>query len=138
MGGPYGEQSDDGKRFVLSGSLCRHCDGAQLSGHDPGDGVGHIGEMLISPAIPAFISERAGQAAPFYIGVTGGMGAAGRVIGPYAMGTMYDGGGLTPVAWLAVGVAVLSFLSFAVHARISKDIPLHQDAHDKNTGHLNA
>ena len=79
--------------------------------------------MLISPAIPAFISERAGQAAPFYIGVTGGMGAAGRVIGPYAMGTMYDGGGLTPVAWLAVGVAVLSFLSFAVHARISKDIP---------------
>ena len=53
--------------------------------------------------------------------MTGGMGAAGRVIGPYAMGTMYDGGGLTPVAWLAAGVAVLSFLSFAVHARLSRD-----------------
>jgi MFS family permease len=97
-----------------------------------------LGEMLISPAIPAFISDRAGQAAPFYIGVTGGLGAAGRVIGPYAMGTMYDGGGLTPVAWLAAGVAVLSFLSFAVHARLSKDIPLHHDGHDKNAGHLNA
>jgi len=97
-----------------------------------------LGEMLISPAIPAFISERAGQAAPFYIGVTGGMGAAGRVIGPYAMGTMYDGGGLTPVAWLAAGVAVLSFLSFAVHARLSRDWGLGHDRHDKKERQLNA
>lgn len=86
-----------------------------------------LGEMLISPAIPAFISERAGRAAPFYIGVAGGMGAAGRVLGPYAMGTMYDGGGLTPVAWLAAVTAVLSFASFVVHARISRSVILGDD-----------
>lgn len=86
-----------------------------------------LGEMLISPAIPAFIADRAGNSAPFYIGVAGGMGAAGRVIGPYAMGTLYDGGGLTPVAWLAVGTAVMSFISFIIHARLSKSIPLHEN-----------
>ncbi|GAA0834189.1 MFS transporter [Bifidobacterium pullorum subsp. gallinarum] len=97
-----------------------------------------LGEMLISPAIPAFISERAGHAAPFYIGVTGGMGAVGRVIGPYAMGTMYDGGGLTPVAWLAAGVAVLSCLSFMVHARLSKNSSLNHNLHDKNARQADA
>lgn len=80
-----------------------------------------LGEMLISPAIPAFIADRAGNAAPFYIGVVGGMGSAGRVIGPYAMGTLYDGGGLTPVAWLAVGTAVMSLLSFLIHARLKQE-----------------
>ncbi|WP_422658653.1 MFS transporter [Paenibacillus sp. EC2-1] len=79
-----------------------------------------LGEMLISPAIPAYIADRAGNHAPFYIGVAGGMGAAGRVVGPYAMGTLYDGGGLTPVAWLAVGTAVMSLLSFLVHSKLSK------------------
>ncbi|KOR76215.1 MFS transporter [Paenibacillus solani] len=82
-----------------------------------------LGEMLVSPAIPAFIADRTGNNAPFYIGVAGGMGAAGRVIGPYAMGTLYDGGGLTPVAWLAVGIAVMSFFSFMVHARLNKNFP---------------
>lgn len=86
-----------------------------------------LGEMLISPAIPAFISERAGRTAPFYIGVAGGMGAAGRVLGPYAMGTMYDSGGLTPVAWLAAATAVLSFISFVVHARVSRNFILEED-----------
>ncbi|MFI2857183.1 MFS transporter [Paenibacillus sp. JSM ZJ436] len=76
-----------------------------------------LGEMLVSPAIPSFIAERAGKAAPFYIGVAGGMGSAGRVFGPYAMGILYDGGGLKPVAWLAAAMAVLSFLSFVIHAR---------------------
>lgn len=38
-----------------------------------------FGEMLISPAIPSFISDRTGKAAPFYLGLVGGMGAAGRV-----------------------------------------------------------
>ncbi|WP_106767320.1 MFS transporter [Paenibacillus faecalis] len=85
-----------------------------------------LGEMLISPAIPSFIADRAGDAAPFYIGVAGGMGSAGRVIGPYAMGTLYDGGGLTPVAWLAVGTAVMSFLSFVIHAKLSKSVPVHE------------
>ncbi|MEK3733119.1 MFS transporter [Paenibacillus sp. FSL M8-0334] len=87
-----------------------------------------LGEMLISPAIPAFISERAGRSAPFYIGVAGGMGAAGRVLGPYFMGTMFDSGGLTPVAWLAAATAVLSCIAFVVHARMSHHFTLPEDA----------
>jgi MFS family permease len=80
-----------------------------------------LGEMLISPAIPAFISEQAGKKAPFYLGLVGGMGFAGRVIGPYTMGVLYDWGGLTPVAWLAAGIAVLSIAGFAVHAALNRD-----------------
>ncbi|WP_068783882.1 MFS transporter [Paenibacillus phocaensis] len=80
-----------------------------------------FGEMLISPAIPSFISDRTGKAAPFYLGLVGGMGAAGRVVGPYAMGLLFDWNGLVPVAWLAVGIAVLSVASFLVHAAMNRD-----------------
>ncbi|OAB37610.1 MFS transporter [Paenibacillus macquariensis subsp. defensor] len=80
-----------------------------------------LGEMLISPAIPAFISDHAGHAAPFYIGLSGGVGAIGRVIGPYTMGLLYDGGGLIPVAWLATGTAVIGVLFFIVHAMQNRD-----------------
>ncbi|WP_213591135.1 MFS transporter [Paenibacillus sp. FSL W8-0186] len=79
-----------------------------------------LGEMLISPAIPSFIAERCGKEAPFYIGLVGGLGAAGRVIGPYIMGSMYDGGGLPPVAWLAAGTAVLSISFFFAHSRMNR------------------
>ncbi|GJM82817.1 hypothetical protein HMSSN139_53130 [Paenibacillus sp. HMSSN-139] len=84
-----------------------------------------FGEMLISPAIPSFISDRTGKAAPFYLGLVGGMGAAGRVVGPYAMGMLFDWNGLIPVAWLAVGIAVLSVASFLVHAAMNRDDSLH-------------
>ncbi|WP_025693264.1 MFS transporter, partial [Paenibacillus zanthoxyli] len=62
-----------------------------------------LGEMLISPAMPAFISEHADRGAPFYLGLTGGIGAVGRVLGPFFMGSLYDEGGLAPTAWLACG-----------------------------------
>ncbi|AWB46308.1 MFS transporter [Paenibacillus sp. CAA11] len=74
-----------------------------------------FGEMLINPAIPAFISDRTGKTAPFYLGLVGGMGAAGRVVGPYAMGLLYDHGGISPVAWFSVVIAILSVAGFAVH-----------------------
>ena len=38
-----------------------------------------LGEMLIAPAIPAFLSENGGKHAPFYLGLAGGIGSAGRV-----------------------------------------------------------
>lgn len=87
-----------------------------------------LGEMLVSPAIPAFIADRAGKDAPFYIGVAGGMGSAGRVVGPLAMGTLYDSGGLPPVAWLAVSTALISFLSFMIHARLNKSGTLRKNS----------
>lgn len=75
-----------------------------------------LGEMLISPAMPAFISERADRGAPFYLGLSGGIGAVGRVLGPYFMGGLFDEGGLAPTARLACGMAVLSALFFVIHA----------------------
>lgn len=79
-----------------------------------------IGEMLFQPAMPAFISERAQADAPFYLGVSGGIAQAGRVIGPYIMGVMYDRGGLEPVAWLAVASAVLSCGFFVWNHRLQR------------------
>lgn len=79
-----------------------------------------FGEMLISPAMPAFISEHGGKHAPFYIGLTGGIGSAGRVLGPFIMGTLYDEGGLNPVAWLAAGTGILSILFYLVHASVNR------------------
>ncbi|WP_219838237.1 MFS transporter [Paenibacillus sp. R14(2021)] len=83
-----------------------------------------FGEMLIAPAIPAFLSENGGKQAPFYLGLAGGIGSAGRVIGPYVMGSLYDSGGLTPVAWLAVLTAALSTATFIVHAVLHRQKPV--------------
>ncbi len=79
-----------------------------------------FGEMLISPAIPSFVSERTGSYAPFYLGVAGGIGAVGRVIGPYVMGVFYDRGGLMPVTWVAVIAAVMSLLFYVVHSGVQR------------------
>ncbi|AIQ65961.1 MFS transporter [Paenibacillus stellifer] len=75
-----------------------------------------LGEMLISPAQPAFISEHAGRNAPFYLGLSGGIGAVGRVLGPLFMGSLFDEGGLAPTAWLACAMAVLSVGFFVINA----------------------
>ncbi|WP_411344041.1 MFS transporter [Paenibacillus sp. WLX1005] len=83
-----------------------------------------FGEMLISPAIPSFVSERTGAYAPFYLGVAGGIGAVGRVIGPYVMGIFYDQGGLIPVTWVAVIAAVLSLAFYLVHSVAQRGVML--------------
>ncbi|MBY9077691.1 MFS transporter [Paenibacillus sp. HN-1] len=75
-----------------------------------------LGEMLISPAQPAFISDHAGRNAPFYLGLSGGIGAVGRVLGPLFMGGLFDEGGLAPTAWLACAMAVLSVGFFIINA----------------------
>lgn len=75
-----------------------------------------LGEMLISPAIPAYLSEHGGSHAPFYIGLAGGIGSGGRVIGPYVMGSLYDAGGLPPVTWLALGAALVSACAYWAHS----------------------
>lgn len=48
------------------------------------------------------------------------IGAAGRVLGPYIMGKLYDLGGLPPVLWLAFDVAVLSILFFILHSWLNR------------------
>ncbi|MDP4096135.1 MFS transporter [Paenibacillus sp. P96] len=79
-----------------------------------------IGEMLMSPAIPAFLSEHGGKGAPFYIGLVGGIGAAGRVFGPYAMGVLYDQAGLAPAVWLAAVTAVFCILFYMLHSGLNR------------------
>ncbi|WP_017811014.1 MFS transporter [Paenibacillus shenyangensis] len=83
-----------------------------------------FGEMLMSPAIPSFVSERTGAYAPFYLGVAGGIGAVGRVIGPYVMGIFYDQGGLIPVGWVAVIAGVLSLVFYMVHSVAQRGVML--------------
>jgi predicted MFS family arabinose efflux permease len=80
-----------------------------------------LGEMLIAPAVPAFLSDHGGRGAPFYIGLVGGIGAAGRVMGPYIMGKLYDGGGLPPTLWLASGMAILCIVFFILHSWMNRD-----------------
>ncbi|MNW71133.1 hypothetical protein D3C74_508000 [compost metagenome] len=41
-------------------------------------------------------------------------------MGPYIMGKLYDGGGLPPTLWLALGVAVLSILFFILHSWLNR------------------
>ncbi|MBW4082195.1 MFS transporter [Paenibacillus sp. S150] len=79
-----------------------------------------LGEMLISPAMPSFISDHADRSAPFYLGLSGGIGAVGRVVGPYLMGVQFDSGGLAPTGWLACAMAVLSVGFFGFHAYINR------------------
>ncbi|WP_309122131.1 MFS transporter [Paenibacillus sp.] len=82
-----------------------------------------FGEMLIAPAVPAFLSEAGGKEAPLYLGIVGGVGSVGRVVGPYAMGFLYDGGGLPPVAWVAVAASVLAAAFYHLHAILYRNRP---------------
>ncbi|WP_458121054.1 MFS transporter [Paenibacillus sp. Z6-24] len=88
-----------------------------------------FGEMLMSPAIPSFVSERTGAYAPFYLGVAGGIGAVGRVIGPYVMGIFYDQGGIIPVSWVAVAAGVLSLGFYVVHSIAQRGVILRPRDH---------
>lgn len=79
-----------------------------------------LGEMLVSPAVPAFLSARAGREAPFYMGVSGGIASIGRMIGPYVLGLTYDHSGLDGVSFISVLIAVLAILSFVAHAALQR------------------
>ncbi|MFF2482719.1 MFS transporter [Paenibacillus sp. NPDC058071] len=79
-----------------------------------------LGEMLLLPVIPTFFSENAGKSAPFYMGIVGGFGSAGRMIAPTIYGTMYDHTGIAPVLYLGAGASLLSFGIFVIHAYLHR------------------
>ncbi|GBF12134.1 major Facilitator Superfamily protein [Tepidibacillus sp. HK-1] len=83
--------------------------------------IATIGEMLIAPTIPAFITERTGLAAPFYLGVVGGFGSFGRLLGPYIFGNMYDYYGVIPILTLAAITSSIAVLLFLIHASYHKE-----------------
>ncbi|MGZ9583875.1 MFS transporter [Paenibacillus marinisediminis] len=91
--------------------------------------IATLGEMLVSPAVPAFLAARTGRQAPFYMGVAGGISSVGRMIGPYVLGIAYDGGGLDAVVIVSIIIGAMSVISFAVHAY------LHRESHAKEYIH---
>ncbi|MFD2369585.1 MFS transporter [Brevibacillus sp. GCM10020057] len=83
-----------------------------------------FGEMLLAPTIPTFITEKTSESAPFYLGVVGGITALGRLLGPLAMGYMFDRGGIQPALLLAMSMsltAVLFCLGHASFHRVSRE-----------------
>lgn len=79
-----------------------------------------LGEMLLLPVIPTFFSENAGKSAPFYMGIVGGFGSAGRMIAPTIYGTIYDQTGISLVLYLGMAASLISFVVFVVHAYLHK------------------
>ncbi|MFX3631607.1 MAG: MFS transporter [Candidatus Pristimantibacillus sp.] len=75
-----------------------------------------LGEMLLLPVIPTFFSENSGKSAPFYMGIVGGFGSAGRMIAPTIYGMIYDNTGISLVLYIGAGASALSFIVFVVHA----------------------
>nr|WP_225445625.1 MFS transporter [Paenibacillus arenosi] len=90
--------------------------------------VATLGEMLVSPAVPAYISKVAGREAPFYLGLVGGISSIGRMIGPLALGIAYDTGGLNMVVIVSIIVAGLSLSSYMLHAWMQRGRQVHDSS----------
>lgn len=92
--------------------------------------VATLGEMSISPTSPALITQTAGRAAPFYLGLVGGFGSAGRLIGPVLFGNLFDFFGLNPILTIAAGSTVVAAILFLVHQNVKTRVnsPLQNDS----------
>ncbi|MET3942433.1 MFS family permease [Paenibacillus sp. PvP094] len=79
-----------------------------------------IGEMMLLPTIPTFLSERTGVNAPFYMGLAGGFANIGRMIGPLMFGNVYDWWGIVPVIFLGTMSSFAALLMFYIHSNLNK------------------
>lgn len=84
--------------------------------------IATLGEMLISPAVPAFLASRAGRQAPFYMGLAGGIASLGRMMGPYILGVAYDEGGLKATILVSMVIGLLAIMSFVTHAILHRSM----------------
>lgn len=80
--------------------------------------IATFGEMLISPTIPALITQTTGQSAPFYLGLVGGMGSVGRLIGPVLFGNLFDAKGLPPILTVALVATLCASILFGIGQRL--------------------
>lgn len=78
-----------------------------------------FGEMLVSPAVPALITQTTGRRAPFYLGVVGAFGNGGRLFGPLMFGYVFDEHGITPILILAAGFSLAAAVCFVIHHLMS-------------------
>ena len=83
--------------------------------------VATLGEMLISPSVPALITQTTGQSAPFYLGLVGGFGSVGRLIGPVLFGNLFDYQGISPILMLTTTSTGLAVLLFAIQRRFIRE-----------------
>jgi len=79
-----------------------------------------FGEMLLSPSMPALISQTTGRSAPFYLGLVGGMGSLGRLAGPPIYGVLFDNFGLRPILVVSTIATLIGAVAFIIHRLLSK------------------
>lgn len=87
-----------------------------------------FGEMLMAPAVPSFLTEKTGEMAPFYLGVTGAIRSIGRLLGPLVMGSMFDAGGAVPVLLLAAVISAVAVIFYLIHASFHRVKTAYSDA----------
>lgn len=85
-----------------------------------GMAIATIGEMLISPTVPALIVQTTGNSSPFYLGIVGGFGSAGRLIGPILFGNMFDFWGVSPILAVTTVATFAATFLFAIQRRYTK------------------
>ncbi len=80
-----------------------------------------LGEMLILPAVPAVAAHLAPQGKEgAYQGVVAGAASAGRMLGPFLGGMVFDSSGDSWVWLMAIGFMAAAFGVFAIYGRIEK------------------
>ncbi|RIV22933.1 MFS transporter [Alicyclobacillaceae bacterium I2511] len=77
-----------------------------------------FGEMMIAPTTPALITQTTGRDAPFYLGAVGGLGSAGRLLGPLVFGNLFDGFGLEPILWITSASTCGAVVFFFFHRQV--------------------
>ncbi|WP_284638500.1 MFS transporter [Paenibacillus silviterrae] len=80
-----------------------------------------LGEMMLLPTIPTFLSEKTGRNAPFYMGLAGGFANVGRMIGPLLFGYSYDLWGIDSVFFLGTLASIAALLMFYIHSNLNKE-----------------
>ncbi len=85
-----------------------------------GMAIATLGEMLISPSIPALITQTTGSSSPFYLGVVGGFGSAGRLIGPVLFGNMFDLWGISPILAVTTISSFFAIFLFAIQRNFTR------------------
>lgn len=86
--------------------------------------IATLGEMLVSPAVPAFLAAHTGRQAPFYMGVAGGISSVGRMMGPFFLGMAYDIGGLHSVVKMSIIISIAAVASFLLHSYLQKNMKM--------------
>lgn len=79
-----------------------------------------IGEIFVWPAVPTAAAELAPKdRLGMYQGVVGGIGTAGRMVGPLIGGVLYDFGGPQLMLYTMLGIGIVAMLFFVGYAKVS-------------------